>query len=112
MNAPHQEPRVEEYPHYGFVIGLAAGTIVGAGLALWLGSRMASELRQRATDSARHLGQQVSDQYHRASDRVGEAVEDLSRKTDEVRDGVADAVVRGAQEVERLAVAGRSDHRR
>jgi gas vesicle protein len=112
MNAPHQDPRVEEHPHYGFVIGLAAGTIVGAGLALWLAPRLASELRQRATDSARDLGQKVSGQYHRASDRVGAAVEDLTRKTDDVRDGVADAVVRGAQEVERLAVAARSDRRR
>ena len=111
MNAPIQEPRVQERPDFGFVIGLAAGTIVGAGLALWFAPRLAAELRQRATDSARHLGQQVSDQYHRASDRVGEAVEDLTRKTDEVRNGVADAVVRGAQEVERLAVAARSDRR-
>jgi gas vesicle protein len=112
MNAPNREPQVQERPPYGFVIGLAAGTIVGAGLALWLAPRLASELRQRATDSARHMGQKVSDQYHRASDRVGEAVEDLTRKTDEVRDGVADAVARGARGVERLAVAVRSDRRR
>lgn len=112
MNAPIQEHRVPEHRDYGFAIGLAAGTIVGAGLALWLAPRLTSELRQRATDSARHLGQRVSEQYHRASDRVVEAVDDLTRKTDEVRDGVANAVARGAHEVERVAVAARSDRHR
>ncbi len=112
MNAPNQQPRVQEHRDYGFVIGLTAGTIVGAGLALWLAPRLAAEVRQRVTDTARHLGQRASDQYQQATTRVGEAVEELAKKTDEVRDGVADAVVRGAHEVERLAVAVRSDRRR
>jgi gas vesicle protein len=71
---------------HGFGIGLLTGTLVGAGLALWLAPRMASELRERMTDSAKGLGRQAQD----------------------MRDVVADAVARGAHEVERYAVAAKS----
>jgi gas vesicle protein len=86
-----------------FAIGLMAGTVVGAGLALWFAPRLAAELRERVTESARRLGTQASDSYQQASARVGEAVEDLTRKGQHVRDDVAGAVARGAHEVERFA---------
>jgi gas vesicle protein len=68
-------------PHrnYGFVVGLAAGAVVGAGLALWLAPKSASELRERITDSAKTFGRRASDHYEQASSRVGEAVEALTR---------------------------------
>ena len=99
----------EERRSHGFVIGLLTGTFVGAGLALWLAPRMASELRERITDSAKGLGLQASEQYDQASGRVGEAVSELARKGQDVRDDVADAVARGAQEVERYANEAKSD---
>jgi len=111
MNAHLQENR-----DYGFVIGLLTGTVVGAGLAMWLAPRLASELRSRMTDSARDLGQRASEQYQQASTRVGEAVDELTQKGQDVRDGVAEAVARGAHEVargahevERYATAAKSD---
>ena len=104
MNAHLQERR-----DYGFVIGLLTGTCVGAGLAMWLAPRLASELRERMTDSARSLGQRASEQYQQASTRVGEVVGELTRKGQGVRDDVAGAVARGAHEVERYATAAKSD---
>ena len=94
---------------HGFAIGLLTGTFVGAGLALWLAPRMASELRERITDSAKGLGMQASWQYERASSRVGEVVSELTRKGQDARDDVADVVARGAHEVERYATAAKSD---
>lgn len=88
---------------YAFVIGLAAGTVVGAGLAIWLVPRAAAELRDRVTDSAKRIGRQASEQYARASTQVGEAVGEVARKGRSVRDDVAGAVARGAHEVERYA---------
>ena len=79
-----QKPR-----DYGFMIGLLTGTFVGAGLAVWLAPKAAAELRGRIADAA------------------GE----LARKGNGIRDEVADKVARGAHEVERLAVAARSDRR-
>jgi gas vesicle protein len=112
---------------YGFVIGLLTGTFVGAGLAMWLVPRLASELRQRMTDSAKSLGERASEQYQQASARVGEtvdeltrqgrgvrndvgdAIDDLARQGQGVRDDVADAVARGAHEVERYAKSAKGD---
>ena len=99
----------EEYRGHGFAIGLLTGTFVGAGLALWLAPRMASELRKRVTDSARDLGRQASEHYEQATSRVGEAVSELTRKGQDLRDDVADVVARSAHEVERYATAAKSD---
>jgi hypothetical protein len=62
-------------PPYGFVVGLAAGMLVGAGLTLWLTPRVASELRGRITDSAKVIGRRASDHYENARHRFGEAVD-------------------------------------
>ncbi len=59
--------------------------------------------RSQLTDSARSLGERASEQYHQASARVGDAVDDLTRKGRSVREDVAGAVARGAHEVERFA---------
>ena len=104
MNARTQERR-----DYGFVIGLLTGTFVGAGLAMLFAPRSGSELRQRVTDSARSLGERASEQYQQASTRVGEAVDEITRKGQDVRDEVADVVARGAREVERYATAVKTD---
>ena len=66
-------------PPYGFVVGLAAGMFVGTVLTLWLAPRVASELRERITDSAKRVGQRASDHYDEASSRVSDAVEVLTR---------------------------------
>ena len=101
---------------YGFVVGLLTGAFVGAGLMMWLAPRTASELRRRVADSAKDLSSRASEQYQQASTRVGEAVDELTRKGQGVRDDVADAVARGAHEVargahevERYATAAKSD---
>lgn len=93
----------------GFVFGLMAGTVVGAGLTLWLAPGLASELRDRLTKSARTLGKRASDGYDEASGLVGNAVDELARQGNNVRDDVAESVVRGAHQVERFAVAVKSD---
>ncbi len=101
--------QTQEHQDYGFVIGVLTGTFVGAGLMMWLAPRMASELRERMTDSAKTLGRRASDQYQQASTRVGETVDELTRKGQDVRDDVADTVARDAHEVERDAIAAKTD---
>jgi gas vesicle protein len=100
---------MHEHRDYGFVIGLLTGTFVGAGLMTWLAPRSAAELRGRMSDSAKNLGQRASEQYQQVSARVAEGVTELTRKGQGVRNDVADAVARGAHEVERYATAARSD---
>ena len=88
---------------HSFLIGLVTGTFVGAGLAMWFAPRLRSELRERATESARNLGRRASERYQQASSRIGETVDDIARKGQGVRNDVADTVARGAHEVARGA---------
>jgi gas vesicle protein len=104
MDAP-----VQEHRDYGFMTGLLTGTLIGAGLALWFAPRSGSELRHRISDSAKTLGQRASDQYQKASARAGEALDEITRKGQGVRDDVAEAVARGAHEVERFATSAKTD---
>ena len=91
------------------MFGLMAGTLVGAGLALWLAPGSASELGERVTGTAKALGQRAFDGYDEATTRVVSVVDELARKGSRVRDDVADSVGRGALEVERFAMAAKSD---
>jgi gas vesicle protein len=99
----------QESRDHGFVIGLLAGTMIGAGLMAWLAPRVVAEIRGRISDTAGNLRRQASDQYDQVAGRVTETVDDLTRKVQGVRDDAADAVARSAHEVERYAKAAKSD---
>ncbi len=99
------DTQAQEHRNYGFAIGLLTGAFVGAGLALWLAPRGASELGERLTDSARSLGERASERLHEVNARVGEAVDELTHTGQGVRDEVAGVVARSAREVERFATA-------
>jgi gas vesicle protein len=82
------QSQTQERSGYGFVIGLLAGTCVGAGLAMWLAPRSVA--------GAKRLGQQVADQYQQIRVRVSEAVDDIARKGETVREDVAQVVARSS----------------
>jgi gas vesicle protein len=109
MPLPQREYR--EHRDYTFLFGLMTGTFVGAGLAIWLVPRAASELRHKLTESLDDIGGRASDQFQQASARVGETVDTITRKGQGVRDGVAEAVARGAREVERYATVVQTERR-
>ena len=100
---PVSQREYRERRDYGFLFGLMTGTFVGAGLAIWLVPRAASELRSKLTESLDDVGNRASGQFQQASARVGETVDQITRKGQGVRDDVAEAVARGAREVERYA---------
>jgi gas vesicle protein len=91
-----------------FLVGLMAGTAIGAGLALAFAPRMTSEIRERLTGSATDLGEAASRGYQQASTRVADAVDNVTERAQAVRDDVADAIGRGAREVEQFAEAAKS----
>jgi gas vesicle protein len=93
-----------------FLMGLIAGSAIGAGLALCFAPRLASELRQRVTDSTADLRnaaserlQAVATRVAEVADRLADVADDVTRRGQAVRDDVADAVGRGAHEVGRGA---------
>ena len=105
MNQPAYESRQPGRRDYEFAIGLFTGAFLGAGLALWFAPRLAAELRERVTGSARDLGQRVSDRYDQVSTRIANVASEVTRQGQDVRDAVADAAAHGAHEVERFAKA-------
>ena len=93
-----------------FLMGLIAGGAIGVGLAIYFSPRLASELRQRLTDSTNDLRNAASARFQDAAtraadvvDRVADVADDVTSKGQAVRDDVADAVGRGAHQVGRGA---------
>ena len=97
-----------------FLFGLITGGVIGAGLAIAFAPRLASELRQRAMASATDLSNAASQGYQEVSTRIVGVVDGVAARGQAVRDGVADAVGRGAREVEQFAMASKTapGHRR
>ena len=94
-----------------FLMGLLAGTVAGAGLAVWMAPKAGSELRRRLHASVRGLSALATDRYDQASDRVVDLVDHVTVTGQGVRNGVADAVAQGARDVARRAIAMKSDGR-
>ena len=80
----------------GFVMGLLAGTVLGAGLGMLLAPKAGADLRGQIGEQARHLGNRASEQCRRATetangwaergrDMVSQAREAVSRGAEEVR---------------------------
>ena len=96
------DTHTHQHRDYRFVLGLLAGTCVGAGLVAWLAPRAAAEIRDRATDSAGRLGKRAAERYRQTSRRVAEAADELAKKGNGVCNDVIEAAAQGAHEVERV----------
>ena len=88
-----------------FAQGLLFGSVLGAGLVLLLAPRAAAEARRTLTDSANSLRDATTDQYGQARRRVVAAVDEVVANGAGVRNDIADAIGRGARELERVAVS-------
>ena len=91
----------ETYDRYdseggGFMMGLIAGTVLGAGLGMLLAPKSGSDLRGVIGEQARNLSSRASEQYRRASeqatnwaergrDMMNQAKDAVSRGVDEAR---------------------------
>lgn len=98
---------IQESSDYKFVLGIVAGALVGAGLAMWFAPR-GPALRQQITGAATRVRERASELVQDASARAGEAVDALAQKGRDARDEVTDSVARGAYDVERRTAAVRA----
>ena len=94
-----------------FVIGLIAGGVIGAGLALIFAPRAVSELRRRARASADDFPNAASQGYQDASSRIFGAVDEVMALGQAVRDNAADAVSRSARDLDQFAMAAKTSGR-
>jgi gas vesicle protein len=75
-----------------FVMGLLAGTMLGAGLGLLFAPKRGSDLRHQLSEQADALGQNASERYRRAS----ETASDLANRSRSAFGAVRDAVTRAS----------------
>ena len=86
----------------GFVMGLIAGTVLGAGLGMLLAPKAGSDLRGAIGQQARNIGNKASEQYRRAS----ESASGWADKGREFVNQARDAVSRGAEETRSTFAGG------
>jgi gas vesicle protein len=58
-----------------FLMGLLAGTVLGAGLGMLFATKTGSELRSQISEQAGKLRSTANDSYHQASEKVGQIVD-------------------------------------
>jgi gas vesicle protein len=108
-----------DYGGGGFMVGLLAGTVLGAGLGMLLASKAGSELRRDLADQAATLKNNASKTYRDAAEgaaswaaKAQETAGDLTSKASQVAGDWAergkaayetarDAAAKGAQEADR-----------
>ena len=96
--------RSENSGNNGFLIGLITGGVIGAGLVI----AFAPELRKRVKTSAIDLSHAASDGYQEVGARITGVVDGITARGEALRDDVAEAVGRGAREVEKFAMASKT----
>src|SRR5687767_9073811 len=70
----YMDTPMQESSDYKFVLGVMAGSLIGAGLAIWFAPR-GLEIREQITGAATRVGERASAHFQDASARVGEAVD-------------------------------------
>jgi gas vesicle protein len=70
-----------------FLMGLLAGTVLGAGLGMLFAPRAGSELRNQLTEQAGRLRSTAGDAYSQASGKVNEMVDRGRDAYDRARSG-------------------------
>jgi len=95
-----------------FVIGLLAGTVLGAGIAMLFAPKPGRELRRDLGEQAEKFTADASTRYRKASDGAAEwarkasaAAEEVTERGKELYNNVRDAVAKGADEAERYRQA-------
>lgn len=58
-----------------FLMGLLAGTVLGAGLGMLFAPRAGAEIRNQLSEQAGRLRSTAGDTYHQASDKVSHLVD-------------------------------------
>lgn len=70
-----------------FLMGLLAGTVLGAGLGMLFAPKAGSELRNQLTEQAGRLRTTATDSYNQASEKVSQIVDRGREAYDRARSG-------------------------
>jgi len=69
-----------------FLMGLLAGTVLGAGLGMLFAPKAGSETRKQLSEQATRLRSTAGDTYHQATEKISQASEKVSQIVDRGRE--------------------------
>lgn len=82
-----------------FLMGLLAGTVLGAGLGMLFAPKAGAELRTQLGDQAGKLRTTAGDTYQQATEKVGETVGDIVDKSKDAYEKARGSVTSAASGV-------------
>ena len=90
-----------------FLMGLLAGTVLGAGLGMLFAPKAGSETRKQLSEQATRLRSTAGDTYQQASEKINQTYHQASDKINQASEKVSQMVDRGREAYDR-ARAGSS----
>jgi gas vesicle protein len=98
----YEYDRVEREDGGGsFLMGLLAGTVLGAGLGMLFAPKAGSEVRKQLSEQATRLRSTASDTLNQASEKFNQASAQATEKIGQASDKVSQMVDRGRDVVDR-----------
>jgi gas vesicle protein len=69
-----------------FLMGLLAGTVLGAGLGMLFAPKAGADVRKQLSEQANRLRSTANETYQQASEKIGQASEKVSQMVDRGRE--------------------------
>jgi gas vesicle protein len=98
----YEYDRVEREDGGGsFLMGLLAGTVLGAGLGMLFAPKAGADVRKQLSEQATRLRSTATDTIHQASEKLTQASNQASEKVSQIVDRGRDVVERGREAYDR-----------
>jgi len=84
-----------------FLMGLLAGTVLGAGLGMLFAPKAGAETRKQLSEQANRLRSTAGDTYQQAAEKISHASQQATEKINQASEKVSQIVDRGREAYER-----------
>jgi gas vesicle protein len=84
-----------------FLMGLLAGTVLGAGLGMLFAPKAGADTRRQLSEQANRLRSTANDTYNQASEKINQTYSQASEKLNQASEKVSQIVDRGREAYER-----------
>jgi gas vesicle protein len=84
-----------------FLMGMLAGTVLGAGLGMLFAPKTGSEVRRQLSEQANRLRSTANDTIHQASEKISQVSQQASDKIGQASEKVTQIVDRGREAYDR-----------
>ena len=109
----YETDRVEREDGGGsFLMGLLAGTVLGAGLGMLFAPKAGAEVRKQLSEQATRLRSTATDTIHQASDKLSQVSQQASEKLGKVTQQASAKVGQTSDKVSQMVDRGREAYDR